>query len=569
MSSPSLSFCIILILFTTLISCMPPRQGDLNALQKIEQIWALSDQNSDSAATACKDMEGMVYTCSEYVRMKYDLLNIRIRYKQDIPASSTDSIWKVATYMEKYGTDKDKMRVYYYLAGIHEDLHDSPKALEYTLKSLKYKDNPQACDTAIVLNCYSQLSYIYRQQRNTKEAISTALGCLEFAKHTGKDICWYLVDAAASYDAAEEHKKAMEYYDKAYRHLLAKKNYRANLQLIAEMMHVFTHYEKYEIADTLASIIEKIPDHERMYAYHFAKGIMSHAAKENSDSVIEHFKKSADMAPSIRFRLTSLSNLFRIYCEKGDFQKATEYAWQFQKGVRELHKVEQQEWTRNAKGMYDYQKNKEQEEALFRQNMVWKLRGTMAICALLCTFSAFSVFYLYRRKKMLEANANKERELSELQETLQAKNKEIREKEEELQEQKQHSREIEEELARKKVQTEELTRLSRLTQARTEFGQAIEEIEKAARTGKGISEEKWQELLCAVDAQFPTFRATISERLPRINETLLRTCYLLKIGMSNQQIEVLTQSAHQTVWNRVKKIREALGEESPREEEEE
>ena len=68
-----------------------------------------------------KMLEGIVYTSSEYTRMKYDLLNIRLRYKCSIPISSADSIKKITSYMEKHGTGKDRMRAYYYMGGILED----------------------------------------------------------------------------------------------------------------------------------------------------------------------------------------------------------------------------------------------------------------------------------------------------------------------------------------------------------------------------------------------------------------------------------------------------------------
>lgn len=561
-------FCLMFLI--TIMSCTSPlRKKDKDTLYQIDQIWALSDRDLDSAIAVSKSLEGTVYTSSEYTRMKYDLLNIRIRYKRNIPASSADSIRKIVSYMEQHGTGKDKMRAYYYMGGIYEDLHDSPRAVEYALKSLEYMEFPHSCDTIIAQMCYSMLSEIYRKQRNTQEAINMALAGLRLAEQTGKSRCWYTMDVASSYNYAEEYEKELEYYDKAYKLLFSEKNHRANLPLIAEMMGFYAHHGNNKKAGTLTAIIEKIPEHKRLHTYYYAKGIISYAYDALGDSTIMYFKKAVETAPSARKKLPPLNYLFAIYNGREDYKNSAIHAWLYMKTIQELHRAEEQEWTRNAKGMYDYQKDKEREETLAWENTIIKFGGISAIVTLLCIILVIVVLTSRHKKKMLETNANKERELLELQETLQTKNREIREKEEELQEQKRQSREIEEELARKKAQTEELTRLSRLTQARTEFGQAIEEIEKAARTGKGISEEKWQELLCAVDAQFPTFKATISERLPRINETLLRTCYLLKIGMSNQQIEVLTQSAHQTVWNRVKKIREALGEESPREEEEE
>ena len=56
-------------------------------------------------------------------------------------------------------------------------------------------------------------------------------------------------------------------------------------------------------------------------------------------------------------------------------------------------------------------------------------------------------------------------------------------------------------------------------------------------------------------------------RLPN-KASLLRTCYLMKAGLTNPEIEHVMNVPHQTVWYRVNKIREVAGdllEDSPQE----
>lgn len=342
---------------------------------KIEQIWRLSDQNIDSAIAESKRLEGVVYTTSEYTRMKYDLLNIRLRYKKYIPASSIDSIKKVTSFMEKQGIGKDKMRAYYYMSGIYEDLLDSPRAIEYALKSLDCQGHAKSCDTIIAQKCYSLLSEIYREQHNTQEAINTALAGLKIAEQIDRSKCWYTMDVATSYNMAGDEEMAMMYYDKAYRLLLQENTHRTNLQLIAEMARVYAQRGKYKRADTLACIMEKIPEHKQLYAYYYAKGVICYASNAKDDSTIMYFKKAVDLAPNTREKLTPLNYLFNISNGKQDYKSSAIYAWLYQKSVQELHQHEQQEWMKNARGIFEYQKDKEKEDTMAWENITAKLWG--------------------------------------------------------------------------------------------------------------------------------------------------------------------------------------------------
>lgn len=459
----------------------------------------------------------------------------------------------------EHGTGKDRMRAYYYMGGILEDLYDSPRAVEYALKSLEYKDSPQSCDSIIAQKCYSLLSEIYRKQRNTQEAISMALAGLKLAEQTGMAKCWYTMDVATSYNMAEEYEKGMEYYDKAYELLLTEKKQSSNLQLIAEMMHVYAHQGDFKKVNTLTAIIEGIPEHKQLSSYYYAKGVISSAKDLPEDSTIMYFQKAVEVASDIRQKLPSLSYLIDIYNGKEDYRKSAIYAWQYKRGVQELHKMEQQEWTRSAKVIYEYQKEMRREEVLGRQILSMKLWGISMTCALVCAVSVIVTLYFRHKKNLLEANMDKEQKLSELQDALIAKNKEIEDREKELQILNQHSQEIEEDLLKQRTQTKVLMRISRLNQAREDIGQVVQDLEKIALKGRSMNDEEWKKLRDSVDAQFPTFATSVAENIPRMKEVLLRTCYLMKIGMSNQQIEILTNSAHQTVWNRVRKINKHLG----------
>ena len=208
----------MLIMFFV-ISCTSYKKKDAANLDRIESVWKLSDQDIESAITECDAMQNAIYTSSEYVRMKYDLLTIRLRDKSYMTPSSPDSIKKITAYMEKHGSKKDLMRTYYYMGSVYDELHDSPRAVEYTLKSLAYISQPLSCDTAIALKGYSQLSAIYRNQDNAQGAIEVSLKGLKIAEEAGLVNCWYIMDVATAYKEVGDGEKCLEYCHKAYEKL--------------------------------------------------------------------------------------------------------------------------------------------------------------------------------------------------------------------------------------------------------------------------------------------------------------------------------------------------------------
>ncbi len=159
----------------------------------------------------------------------------------------------------------------------------------------------------------------------------------------------------------------------------------------------------------------------------------------------------------------------------------------------------------------------------------------------------------------MEEAIGKEKKINELSALLQAKAAEIRDKELHLKQMEVRASELETALAKKKDDISKLVRLSSISTSRLSKPDIIARLEKAACEGKTIDEEDWKQLTSTIDMEDPTFKAELMERLPRLNESTLHTAYLVKLGMTNQQIEILTDSPHQSAWNRIRKVRAALG----------
>lgn len=87
-------------------------------------------------------------------------------------------------------------------------------------------------------------------------------------------------------------------------------------------------------------------------------------------------------------------------------------------------------------------------------------------------------------------------------------------------------------------------------------GSAQDIIDAVRRSSEGrheLSDEEWKQLLLAIDKLYPDFTDLLIRKLGRVDRQELRVCYLIRIGLSNPQIQNITNLPRTTVWRWTKK----------------
>ena len=82
----------------------------------------------------------------------------------------------------------------------------------------------------------------------------------------------------------------------------------------------------------------------------------------------------------------------------------------------------------------------------------------------------------------------------------------------------------------------------------------IEAISQASYGKHRMSKSDWQRFFHAVDELQPDLTERLARHLGKFTEQQQQVCYLLSIGLTNKQIENLTDIPHVTVWRWVKKM---------------
>lgn len=494
--------------------------------QRLEAIWELSDVDLDSAIASARLIKDSVALCGEITKQRYDLLNIRLRDKQYIVPSSVDSAKVVAGYFEKHGTPKDRIRAYHYLSSAYRDLHDRPNAILNDLKAMEIADKESVIDSAMLERIYSQLSTLYRQQLNTKKSIEMAIKHYELSD----DKIWAAMDVANAYCFDGDTANAMKYYDQSFKVLGKDSAFNYHPGLHTELLARFTEVGQKTKASTMKRILEEVPVEYRPQNYNTAMG--EYCLKyESVDSAIHYYKQDLNESIPIDTRCDAAHDLMLCYEHKGIADSVAKYALLFAElndAVIEDRRFEQ---TRNAEAEYHYQRNIEEEAAIMKRDEAIRTRLFAMSLLLVLIVSGSVVFYLNRRKRMLEQIVARDKQISE------------------------YSKEI-------KVKTAQNDALMQMALMRNTEDNATEIIEKFKKSALGqhsLTNNDWEELMSAIDAMYPTFKREIQDKIPRLSKPVLRTAYLMKAGISNPEIANLMDIPRQTVWYRSNLIKKALG----------
>ena len=234
--------------------------SDRSALEHYETIKMIGDEDPDKALAMLDSLEIDIREKSDYVKHKYDLLQIRLNDKAFIMPKSDLMIKKLINYFEDKGTVLEKQEVYYYAGSVYRDLQDTPRSLEYFLKSLEYaQNNGKDCDSLMMRNAYSNLNDLYYKVQNYEDAIKMAQGELDISQKMNKDLMLPYMHLGTAYLAKGNQQEAEKAFDAALdiiTHSIDSTNYQGTLLYL---LNDYAYMEQTSRARKCFSMIEIDP----------------------------------------------------------------------------------------------------------------------------------------------------------------------------------------------------------------------------------------------------------------------------------------------------------------------
>jgi len=112
----------------------------------------------------------------------------------------------------------------------------------------------------------------------------------------------------------------------------------------------------------------------------------------------------------------------------------------------------------------------------------------------------------------------------------------------------------EQQLEEKKEQNKAYIKLLHQSEFEENAEDVIRTVREASKGKKEMTLAEWKQLYQAVDELYPTFHETILKECEGVGDKEMQVLYLLRIGLSKQQIMNMTNLARVTIWRWEKKF---------------
>lgn len=234
-------------------------------------------------------------------------------------------------------------------------------------------------------------------------------------------------------------------------------------------------------------------------------------------------------------------NLSLIYNSLNNSEKANLYAQVFIQINDSLNLGKRQAEAATVNNLYKYHRDAEAERAVIEEGERNKQQMRMVCLISALGFLSCVIFFYYRKNKHLRQILEKSLELQQMKQKNQELLDELDETEKELQSKSK-------ELGDKVEQNKLFLRMLHKSEMELNAEDVIRNIHEASVGRHRITAREWQQLLTAVDQLYPDFKDALVMRTESLSEEQMKFCYLLRIGLSNPQIQNVTDMSRATVW---------------------
>ena len=566
-----MKYFIHFLLFSSLFFASCNKQGSEFLIGHMDDIKAMGDTLPKVAMLRLDSIKPLFDNESEYMRNKFALLDIRLHDKAYITHTSIKPIKGVCGYFEENGTAAELQEAYYYMASVYRDLNDYPNAVTYFLKSAEVAESNSDIDCALWKNAYSQLSYLYNQQFNYSNALDAAIKGLDIAEKFNTVNERTYMRVASGYAELHDTIPVIRYTDMALELIEAKGICPSNADIIASAIGKYSVYGCREKAERCYKLLAELPEKARPFN-HLTNISDYYERFVSADSAAITMSELYETTNSIESKYDAARWLTRYYVAKGEYEKAAGYAIKFIDANEAVIDNRTLEHTTNANNFYQYRRDKEEEMAIMEKAARDRLNLLLGISVSVIIISVVALLYYHRKKQLLDIILSKEKNIRQAKAMVASKDAElekekasIEQKEKELAKLNTTNTKLTNQLEAAEndfrmlvAQNRELTRLTLMNDIACDAKDIIEKVKRASEGKYHLSDNEWKELLGAVDKLYPEFTHEVQSKFKRINEPLLRVCYLLKIGLTGPQIVNLTGYPRQTVWVRIKRIEAVL-----------
>ena len=378
----------IFTLFLIAIACK-----DFNSVEcELEEIKKVGDREPFVALAKYDSLQGQIGSASEYIRNKYALLGLRLRDKALLLHTSDSCIRRLVPYFEKKGTVREKQEVYYYAGSVYRNLKDTPRSLEYFLKSAECTEKGET-DSVMLRNCYSQLCAMYTKVQDYGNALQMAKAEYEVARSIGTLDGITMIQLGNAYMRTDSFPQATEVM-----RMMLTENDTTNLtpDILCDLLYYFSLTDDTANARFCYTRFVDMPkrhpikaqQHISLGKYFLLLGL--------TDSSAQHYQLALEQGDSI-CKYDACRKLFHLYEDCGEKEEAYKYASEFLRISTYLDLGMRQEQAATINNQYQYYKDKQEEDSIKAEKEIMELYLWMTLLITLTLISVICTVYTFRK----------------------------------------------------------------------------------------------------------------------------------------------------------------------------
>ena len=551
-----------------------------HSLEKMESIKIVGDENPEKALSMLDSLEIQIREENDYVINKYDLLRIRLNDKADKMPNSDIMIKRLLGYFEENGSMLDKQEASYYAGSVYRDLQDTPRSIEYFLKSIEYAKQVDDCDSVMLRNAYSNLNDLYYKVQNYKDAVKMAQKELETAQKIRTDDIIPYLRLGTAYLALNNNKDACVAFDSAFAGIITSNDVSKYQDALLYLLCDYSVLKQSPKAQKCFSLIKTNPliEFSDFPCMAFAQ---YYEMCNVTDSAIIYSKLVLDKGNDIYNMYDASKLLHRIYTEKGDVYNANHYANIYMQLSDSLDFGKRQELAATVNNEFQYHLDQKKEQTLLEERERYKNTLAFVIMTVMILACIAYIFYVRRRNKHLkevlslseelQRVSNDERrllidieqkgmEVDKFKKALEKTSDELADVKNELlrvnaelSDYDMALKTKEQQLSEKMEQNKTFIKLLHQSELEGKAEDVIYAIKQSTNGKKNMKSSDWRQLYQAVDELYPLFKDKLIKELGNFTEQQMQVCYLMRIGLSKLQIQSMTNLSRVTIWRWVKK----------------
>lgn len=488
------------------------------------------DVSPKTARCSLDSLSASVKNPSEHFLMSSELLRIRLDDKADIMPETDAKVKQLVAYFDHNGNEEERQEAHYYAGSIYRDLLDTPHALEHFLQAMKIAEQASHCDSIMLRNTYSNLSYLFNSVQDNQNYLKYAQKEYQISVKLQRLENTSIIHLATAYQHVDSSSLALQYFDEA----LKRQSSAPVLHELYILLDYYSFTQHLQRADQCMALIEDI-DHETLSSkqdldlltlgrYYQMKGD-DLAAMDCYERVLSRENNLEEMYDASR-RLVSM------YHENGNAEKENRYAIRFAQLCDTLNLGKRQEMAATVNNLYRYQRDKDEEQQILQAGERYRLWAIgITVLALLALLIGGWV-YERKKNKLMQELLSLSGEMTDL---------------------KAEKEKLQEEIERQKQQNTAFIRLLHQTDFESKAEDIFSLLKRAAEGRYTMTTDNWRQLYQAVDEENPAFREIVLQHLGEFTDQQMQVCYLLRIGMAKLDIQHITNLSRVTVWRWAKR----------------